>query len=203
MTLRIISLTALALIALGTTIGVATAASPSVKAAPMPRCVASATASWNVRPNPDQPPRAGVANRRFRVEAFSDGPTCQKAVVVFVVRDDRGVVLHHAAYQSEYVAITKDARTRTQMQSALSEWVGRGASRDRHENLPNWTAGAPAPVPREFPFTPEDGITRAAYLTVKTNQTPLLCYVQGMESINCLVLREGTLEPLGIQSFPG
>lgn len=162
------------------------------EAAPTPRCSVFASAPWVRGPTP-----------RLRLEAFSDGPTCAKAVAVLAVRDSTGKVLFSDTYVTEFLAITSDARTMPQMLAALGNWVNSGRTRFDNSTLPNWLAGADKPVDQEFPFTPDENITRADYLAIKTARAPVLCFVQGMESLNCLVYRNGGLEPFGIQSFPG
>jgi hypothetical protein len=168
------------------------AGSAAAAPAPTPRCTAYSTATW-----------AASATVRLKLEAFSDGPTCAKSVAVFVVRDSAGTVLYSESHQSEFVMSLAGARNRQQMQAALSDWVRVGKGANFTANLPNWVSGATAPVETEFGFMPNDGITRADYLAVKTSRAPLLCYVQGMESLRCLVYRNNGLEDFGIQSFPG
>lgn len=69
--------------------------------------------------------------------------------------------------------------------------------------LPEWPANADSPQNGEFPFYPAEGVTRDLYNQVRDANVPLYCYVQGMESSNCLALRDGALESVGVQSFPG
>ncbi len=160
-------------------------------------CAVSVAQAWVI------PATATTRATRLRVEAFSNGPTCAKAVVVYVIRDASATVLFHEAYQSEFVATTAEARTPAQMRAALTEWTSTGTARQFHASLPNWLAGASAPVQTEFPFMPDEGITRQDYLAIKAARTPALCYVQGMESLNCVIYRNGKVEPFGLQSFPG
>jgi hypothetical protein len=54
-----------------------------------------------------------------------------------------------------------------------------------------------------FPFYPSEGVTREAYLAARAANAPMWCFVQGMESQACLVLRDGAITELGAQSFPG
>jgi hypothetical protein len=156
------------------------------------RCTTFAATPWVGGPTP-----------RLNIEAFSDGPSCAKAVAVFVVRDASGAVLYSDSYQTRFVLPLSEARTRAHMQTALQRWMVGLSSANQNANLPNWLSGASAPVDREFGFTPAEGITRSDYLAVKSGSVPLLCYVQGMESIKCLVYRNGGMEDFGIQAFPG
>jgi hypothetical protein len=55
----------------------------------------------------------------------------------------------------------------------------------------------------EFYFYPEAGVDRATYESVRAARLPVFSYVQGMESMAVIVLRNGRMEKLGAQSFPG
>ena len=168
------------------------AAARASDSAPSPRCTAFASAPWVNGPTP-----------RLKLEAFSDGPSCAKAVAVITIRNAAGSVLFSHSYIGEVLAPTSGVRTIVQMRAALNSWLQAGRDRSIHANLPNWVAGADEPVDTEFPFMPDETITRADYLAIKANRTPIVCYVQGMESLNCLVYRNGDMEPFGIQTFPG
>jgi hypothetical protein len=166
-------------------------ASGASKAQPS-RCATFASAPWLGGPTP-----------RLKIEAFSEGPTCAKAVTVFVVRDASGDVLYSESHQSQFVMPLSDARTRAQMQTALRSWVTSINGASIRAGLPDWRSGAEAPVDQEFGFLPAEGMSRTDYLAIKTGRMPLLCYVQGMESLKCLVYRNGGFEDFGIQLFPG
>jgi hypothetical protein len=167
-------------------------ASPKGKVSTPTRCAVSVSSPW-----------AFSSSGRLTVEAFSDGPTCAKAVAVIAIRNARGEVLFSESYQSQHVMLLAQATTPSHMRAALRDWSNIGPNRDLHANLPNWLNGAAAPVAREFGFVPDENMTRADYLSIKANRTPVLCYVAGMESLNCLVYRNGQLEPFGGQAFPG
>jgi len=99
------------------------------------------------------------------------------------------------------LAPARDVET---MQTALAEW---GASTSTTfattSALPEWAAGANGPVSGEFPFYLNEGWDRAAYDQLRASDVPVFCYVQGMESMNCLALQDGYLNSVGVQSFPG
>ncbi len=69
--------------------------------------------------------------------------------------------------------------------------------------LPDWPANADGPQSGEFPFYPEAGYDRESYMTLRANDLPLFCYVQGMESMGCLAAADGEVTKIGVQSFPG
>lgn len=170
----------------------AEAAAPKGKASP--RCMAAASTLWD-------PP--GPA--RFTVEARADGPRCAQAVAVLVIRGPRGEVLHHRSYQTAMVLPLSDARAAPEMQAALRLWIARGGeSFASTRDLPVWQAGQEAPAGGEFPFYPEDGITRADWAALRARARPVFCYVQGMESQKCLeAAPDGFLNAIGVQSLPG
>ena len=72
-------------------------------------------------------------------------------------------------------------------------------------DLPAWAEGAEYPVLGDFAFYPEEGIDRATYTKVRDSKAPIFCYVQGMESMACVVkdAENGGFFKLGVQTFPG
>jgi len=90
------------------------------------------------------------------------------------------------------------------MQRRLNEWITpAGAARDSTGDLPVWEANATQPMSGEFPFYVEEGVNRERYETLRAQDAPMYCYVQGMESEACLVRENGRLTKIGVQSFPG
>jgi hypothetical protein len=162
-------------------------------------CAVRETAAWypNVAANPN--PRL----RPLSIQAVSSGRTCRTARVSITIKSAEGIVLHRDTFDADKVAGLYNARTPAQMRTELRTWINFRGTENYHESLPNWRVGQSEPDEREFPFTPAEGVTRAQYMAIKTNKTPIYCYVQGIESINCLVLQGGQLRPFGIQSFPG
>lgn len=156
------------------------------------RCTVSVSSEWTRGPTP-----------KLRIEAFSDGPTCTKAIVVHVIRDNAGRVLYQQAYESQFIATLQEARTNAQMRVALREWTDTTGPNFPNATLPNWQTGADQPDSREFGFMPHEDITRVDYLAIRSGRAPIICHVQGIESLNCLVWRNNTLQPFGIQQFPG
>ncbi|NJR20546.1 MAG: hypothetical protein HC777_03195 [Hyphomonadaceae bacterium] len=177
-------------------------------------CAMREAASWD-------PNRSGARGPRLaplRIEAVSSGARCQTALVVLTIKSSVGAVLYRETYRADQVMGLNMATNRAQMRTQLRAWIGSHGTTSRgitsrgitsrgdenfHQNLPAWPRGASEPEDREFPFRPAEAITRTQYNAVIANRTPVYCYVQGMESLNCLMLRAGTLVPFGIQSFPG
>ncbi len=156
-------------------------------------CSVSASAAWT--------PSAGQV---YRTEAFSNGPTCAQAVVTLVVRAPDGSVAWADAAPGEHVMIFADVKARPEMARALADWLSQDSMFKTTRALPVWPEGAPEPKSGEFPFMPESWIDREYYERTRAEGPPLFCYVQGMESIACIVLsRDGQMEKIGVQSFPG
>jgi hypothetical protein len=183
---------AVALAAVSIAVLPANAASPKAKGAS--RCMAQAAAVWD-------PP--GPA--RFVVEAFADGPRCQQAVTVLVIRAPTGTVLYDSTHQTAMVLPLSEALTSSALRVALQAWIARGdRSFATTRQLPDWQAGQDGPTAGEFPFYPEDGTTQAQWRALRTSARPVFCYVQGMESLKCLSAGpDGSITPIGVQSFPG
>lgn len=153
-------------------------------------CDARGVSSW----------AAGSAT--YSVEASTSGPDCARAVATLVVRDSSGVPVYSEAHIAAQVMTLAHAADAAAMQTALTEWTTPSDPQTTSQ-LPAWAANAPYPVSGEFPFYPAEGIDRATYEAARASNLPVLCYVQGMESLNCLVLENGGFNSLGVQSFPG
>lgn len=157
-------------------------------------CQARATAAWAT----DADPNASI-------EAITTGPDCARAIATLIIRNGSGEPLYSETYQPSQVMTLAQADTPAAMQTALHEWIdpANNSTMQTSSALPDWPANADGPQNGEFPFYPEDGMTRESYNAVRDANVPLYCYVQGMESMACLALRDGALESVGLQTFPG
>lgn len=152
--------------------------------------------------------------RIYKVDASSVGPDCKHAVALLVVRDSKGEV------QYTYSGATRDngifgslaekpVTDVNQMRVALGEWLKAGLSSKKNSmaKFIPWRKGAAGPAedpPSEFPFTLESDVSRDTYEEWRKADLPVFCFVQGMESMRCLVAsKDGAVIELGIQSFPG
>lgn len=148
---------------------------------------------------------AAIEWQGFNVEASTRGPDCARAGVTLVFRaSGSGEIARmetHRAMDLMTLASVEDAAA---METALAEWIDQtNPEYATSANLPEWAANAEAPMSGEFPFFPAEGTTREAYDVIRARAAPLFCYVQGMESINCLALVDGDLDSVGVQTFPG
>jgi hypothetical protein len=172
---------------------------PAHAATPRPAagCALVATTAWVI------PASRVNAATRLTVTGTSAGPSCARARLNYTITNARGRVLFRQTYQSEAVAPFQEVRTRAQMQAALVDWIKPTNQANFLANLPNWVAGADGPEEREFGFTPAETMTREEYLGIIASRTPTRCYVQGIESINCVIYHGGVVDPFGVQQFPG
>ena len=141
----------------------------------------------------------------YSIEATSVGPDCERAVATLIIRDSSGRPLFANAHLSAQVMTLAAARAPAAMQGALAEWIDPAANSTMAGSgaLPDWPANADAPANGEFPFYPALGYDRAGYEDLRAANAPLFCYVQGMESLACVALRDGRIEEIGVQTFPG
>jgi hypothetical protein len=140
----------------------------------------------------------------FAIDAFADGPDCARAVATIVIRDSDGAPMwtdSRVAGQTMTLAQAKDVAG---MHAALAEWVdSENATFKTTGDLPAWTANHSEPYLGEFAFYPEPGVGRGDYEELRGKKLPIFCYVQGMESLACVILRDGGFEKVGVQTFPG
>ncbi len=175
-------------------LALATACTPPAAQTADAGCAISVSTPW--RP---------LSGTEFTVEASTMGADCAKAVATIVVRNVQGDVIYTEAHSTEHVMVLAPAHDSTAMRAALTEWIAPESNTTMQTSsaLPEWPANADSPQNGEFPFYPIEGTTREGYNEVRDANVPLYCYVQGMESLNCLALRDGALESVGVQSFPG
>ena len=150
-------------------------------------------------------------SKPFTVDAFSSGPDCSNAVVSLVIRSKTGKpefwFSSPAADLAAFTTINeKPIANSKAMKAALEQWIGLATKPilDGFDKLPDWKAGDAGPTQSEFPFRVNDAITRDDYIKWRKSKRALFCFVQGMESANCLIVNDsGSIIEVGIQSFPG
>ncbi len=175
--------------------GLATAllAAPSALAAE--RCGGTASAAWD------------AAGKGWMIEAMADGPTCDQAVATMVIRNATGEPVFNTSQVANQTMLLAGKTNAKELGDGLKEWIDpKGSNITTSDALPEWKKGAEAPgeAGAEFPFYPDEGMTQEAYEAIRATKAPTFCYVQGMESLNCLVLdKDGVLTSAGVQSFPG
>lgn len=142
-----------------------------------------------------------VGATALKLEARAFGAACENATAVLVVSNDQGPV-YQAAFGTPWVFGLAGAMTPDAMTSALNEWLAQRGARSTSQ-LPPWAPGAEAPEAGEFPFMPSEWMDQATYETLRAANLPVFCFAQGLESALCLVARDGLIEEIGVQTFPG
>jgi hypothetical protein len=154
-------------------------------------CAAAAHSTW-----------IAAEGNAYAAEAYTSGPTCQHAVATIVVRAAEGAAIMVEAAPTVHLFGLNEAKDSGEMQAKLAEWLDQKSSPfATSDKLPVWAKGAAQPAAGEFPFYPD--IDRDGYEQIRAAKAPLFCFVQGMESQACYALREGQLERVGVQTFPG
>lgn len=142
----------------------------------------------------------------YSVEAVASGPTCAQDVVTLVVRSQDGAPLLAWAGLTGHIFGLHDAPNPEAMKTALAGWSNqKNNSLSRTSALPEWREGRTAPGAEgdEFPFHAEDWLDRATWERMRTEDAPLFAFAQGRESLAVFLLRDGQLERIGLQQFPG
>ncbi len=131
------------------------------------------------------------------IEAFAQGPSCAKAVVTLVIRNKAGSPLFVQAHDTAFLMnfTQEPAANAKALAVTLKDWISGGGFMTSADKLM---------VDGEFPFTVDEGVDAATFAKYRKAKLPLFCYIQGMESGNCVVLdKDGMVVDVGVQSFPG
>jgi hypothetical protein len=148
-----------------------------------------------------------AGGRSLVIEAQSSGDDCTGAGLRVSIRDKAsGKVLFSQAHKAESLLVMfGEATDPESMKAALTQWIGPDAARSSTKDLPAWGEGQTQPNSGEFPFYPEEGMTRERYSALRDAGMPLFCHVQGGESEACLAF-DGSADAMvkvGLQTFPG
>jgi hypothetical protein len=155
-------------------------------------CNSAAATSWRVANGAD-----------IQITGSASGQNCATASVSLSMRDSGGRILFGEAFDADQVMTLAGKTNAAEMQAALIEWLTPAPSMQTSSTLPAWPAGAPQPMSGEFPFYPDPGMERSAYLALRGRNAPMFCYAQGMESLGCVAFENETVTKVGVQTFPG
>ncbi|HVK80035.1 MAG TPA: hypothetical protein VM915_05430 [Verrucomicrobiae bacterium] len=144
-----------------------------------------------------------VGTENFSAEATSVGPDCARAVATFVIRNASGEAIWADARISADIMTLAPAHDIAAMNAALTDWTTNSSTMQSTSALPEWPANADSPQSGEFPFYLNDGYARESYAAMRAANYPMFCYVQGMESLSCIIYGDGGIEQIGLQTFPG
>ncbi|MBN8606027.1 MAG: hypothetical protein J0L81_03845 [Caulobacterales bacterium] len=154
-------------------------------------CDARGVGAWN------------IGAETFSVEGATSGPDCTRAVATLVVRNASGEPVWADAHIAADIMVLAPAHDIAAMNTALGEWTANGTAMQSTTALPEWPPNADSPQNGEFPFYLNEGYTRESYNAMRAANYPMFCYVQGMESMRCIIHGESGVEWIGVQSFPG
>jgi hypothetical protein len=142
--------------------------------------------------------------RRYTAEATSLGSTCDNAVALIVVRAREGSPIYTWSGRVRDIFGLKDATDAATMKTALGEWIDqKNSSLPTTDKLPPWERTAGQSGRDEFPFHPATGLDKTGWDALRKAKLDMFCFPQGAESLNCAVLRDGQMEEIGLQQFPG
>ncbi|MBO6797506.1 hypothetical protein [Maricaulis sp.] len=121
-------------------------------------------------------------------------------LITRTIYDAGGHELYRADYVTDHImTLSFDSGFVTEpaeLPAAIEDWLTAGPGRSRTSELPPYQDTA------EFPFmSGADGPNQ--HEAWRSGDYPMQCYVQGMESMNCVALVEGEIVELGYQLFPG
>lgn len=141
----------------------------------------------------------------LKADATVTGPACDTAAVLLVVRDKAQKPLLVWSAATADVFGLYDKTDASGMQAGLKEWLDQGEGPlELSSTLPEWKAGAMMPGEgSEFPFYQDEGLDRDAYEAIRKAALPTIAFAQGHESSAVYLLRDGALESIGLQTFPG
>ena len=123
--------------------------------------------------------------------------------MVLTVRGSDGKPLWVDARVGQFVMLFAGVKNVGAIKTALGDWIRQNHQLKTAASLPSWPPGAQQPASGEFPFLPDEAVARDFYESARRAKLPLFCYVQGMESMACVVLKDGGMTKLGVQLFPG
>jgi hypothetical protein len=140
------------------------------------------------------------------VTARATGPSCVGAAATLIMKDANGVELvKFEAPLTQMPVIFTGTPDAAALRTELGQWLDQNEDLNTTGKLPEWKAGAAQPVSGEFPFYPEEGVTRDVYQAYRAKDAPMFCFVQGAESQACFMhdAAAGKIVRIGAQSFPG
>ena len=141
----------------------------------------------------------------FIAEASSEGDCGVAEVTLKVFNWGDELKVWHASYFSNDLFGFENLATEQEMLYALHGWISFYASFSNTGSLPQWVEGADGPIASEFPFMVSDEFDRYDYMRATAMNGNMACYIQGFESLLCLVKDHNGpgLKPIGYQLFPG
>jgi len=145
-------------------------------AAAEPNCNVTVEEPW---------PQAGAG---WRIQAMTIGPSCGRAIVVLVIRDDQDVPLWIDTMTTMNLELLGLADTSKDMESALSVWISQeGSDLATGSSLPEWPEGAPAPISTaSMVIAVPQGLERVDWEALRERNAPVYCYATETNRSTCV-----------------
>jgi hypothetical protein len=152
-------------------------------------------------------PWASAKQFGLSLAAHAVGPNCATSAVVLVVLDaKRDVKWSTTRLAQQTLGFTEGITDDASMTAALKIWVEQRKPQSTSE-LPDWKSGTDRPEREgsgEFGYYTSEGTTRDYYLETRNKGQPLFCFVQGIESTNCIAAAASdNIYEIGGFTFPG
>jgi len=182
--------TAFALAACGQS-GAEKAEAPAVEETAANNCPATAETVW-----------VSANGADYKAQASTTGATCAGATATLTIRGPENQELHTFSAPTRAILPLMNAADQTAMQAALTTWITQTSQSMRTTaGLPNWIAASLQPEISATRFYPEEGLTREQYLALRTAALPQMCYSQGREQWACVVLENGAVRKIGLNTL--
>lgn len=156
-----------------------------------PGCTTHAQTSWEAKPG-----------QSFTINADTLGDVCEHAVLVMVIRKADGEPVFQWTAATRFIILLNDIKDRAAMAAGVKDFV-EGAEKTTTASLTEWKPGEDSPQRGDFAFMPAEGIDRKAYADLRSQKLPMFCFAQGLESEDCLALKDDAFESVGLQLLPG
>lgn len=139
------------------------------------------------------------------ITARAEGPTCQQAVVLFVVRNAQGDPLW--SFASTYYDMTTGgvapenapAVSGAEADRFLHGWAN--VTVQRSSQLPEWRAGAASPGVGDRPLTYSSPFPRETYEALRRRDLRMICYAAAVTATQCLVVDPSSNAPAMIAAY--
>lgn len=141
-----------------------------------------------------------IGDGRYRLEARSDGDSCQTAELSLAIRAPSQRVIMRETFLAEELAGFDRATDPRRMRGALIDWVTNQGALDRNTaDLPSW-------IEAQFSrLSLPDDITREEYQRLLDEALPMFCYTDSLTTMNCVALETDgrNLTQIGTVTLPG
>lgn len=183
--------TALALAACGQQSAEKAEEAPAAEQAAANNCPATAETVW-----------VSANGADYKAQASTTGATCAAATATLTIRGPENQELHAFSAPTRAILPLMNATDQTAMQAALTTWITQTSQSMRTTSgLPNWIAASLQPEITGTRFYPEEGLTREQYLAIRTAALPQMCYSQGREQWACVILENGAVRKIGLNTL--